>query len=113
MGNDYGCICSKDTGDVPVPSSDYKFDNPEVIENSPMKQSMQKSQSKSFNITNRGNEKITKIQSAYLKHYTIKKFIKLLTSRRQQFNSNIINFAQLIPNDNNNELNSYINDTVK
>ena len=32
MGNDYGCICSKDTGDVPVPSSDYKFDNPEVIE---------------------------------------------------------------------------------
>ena len=113
MGNDYGCICSKDTGDVPVPSSDYKFDNPEVIENSPMKQSMMKSQSKGFNITNRGNEKIIKIQSTYLRHYTIKKFIKILTSRRQQFDSNIINFAKIIPNDNNNELNSYINDTVK
>ncbi len=108
MGNDYGCICSKDTGDVPVPNSDYKFDNPDIIDNSPMKQSLMKSQS----ISTR-NEKIIKIQSSYLRHYTINKFIKLLNSRRQQFNSNIINFAQLIQNDTNKELDSYINDTVK
>ena len=56
MGNDYGCICSKDTGDVPVPNSDYKFDNPDIIDNSPMKQSLMKSQS----ISTR-NEKIIKI----------------------------------------------------
>ena len=63
MGNDYGCICSKDTGDVPVPNSDYKFDNPDIIDNSPMKQSLMKSQSISTK-----KKKIIKIQSSYPRH---------------------------------------------
>ena len=60
MGNDYGCICSKDTGDIPVPSSDYKFESPRVIENSPMKQSIQKSQSRNINMSSR--EQLSSLQ---------------------------------------------------
>lgn len=112
MGNDYGCICSKDTGDIPVPSSDYKFESPRVIENSPMKQSIQKSQSRNINISTRDVHKITKIQAAYLKHYSQKKFSKILLTRRQQFDTNIINFAQII-NNSNSTLSNYINDNVK
>ena len=116
MGAALGCTCDKDTGDVRVPSSDCKIDSPEPVENSPIKQTivMKSQRQEQFNISARETPKIIKIQSAYKKHFTQSKFAKLLISMKQLFDTNILNFAELIQNDNKNGiLNSYINDNVK
>lgn len=114
MGNDFGCICSKDTGDVPVPNSDYKFDNnPDIVQNDEMKQSVKLSQQvKAY--TSRAMGKVKKIQKHYLAHYVKRKFRSGLQERQKIFDSKIKNLASIIDNDpNNNEINKYAHNAVK
>lgn len=46
MGQDIiNCVCGKDIGSIPVPGSEYEVENqPQIIENDPMKQSIMKSE---------------------------------------------------------------------
>ena len=117
MGNDIGCVCSKDTGDVTVPSSDYKFQDPEVIENFPMKQKISQVhfQSKS-SLREKNLPKITKIQAYYKKHLCQTKLLSYLQNRIKLFDSNISKYASIIKEDQssqNEPLSQYINDIIK
>ena len=89
MGVDIGCICTRQTGDVPVPGTDYKFEQnqnqtlsqsqPQIVENVQMQNQLDSQK----NNSNRRKQSYTptelalinKIQANYLKHFTQKRFI--------------------------------------
>ena len=121
MGNDLGCRCNKASSDAANPSSDYQFQDPEIIKNSPMKQkqSQMSFQSKdSFYIENLS--KILTIQSYYKKHTCQQTLLSYLQTKMKLFDSNIKSHASLITTSSSNEqsssnesLSQYISDTIK
>ena len=121
MGNDIGCSCNKASSDINVPSSDYQFQDPVIIENSPMKdkQSQMDFQSKdSFYIEN--IQKILILQSYYKKYLCQKTLLSYLQTKMKLFDSNIKSHASLITASSSNPqsptsepLYQYIPDTIK
>ena len=127
MGVDIGCICARQTGDVPVPGSDYKFEpnqnqtlsqtQPQINENVQMQNQIEQqkitSNRRKQSYTPAELALINKIQANYLKHFTQKKFIQQLQAIQKEFDNNMQSHANIIQSDNyNDQLSQFINSTV-
>ena len=107
MGNDYGCICAKETGEVPVVEGDYEFDKVSIIENEKMKKKFTLSSDFKNNPSN--IQKIVLIQSTFKSRLTRHNYKGILKLYEYQFDKNLeIEKALKIVNKiNNDELNDY------
>lgn len=127
MGVDIGCICARQTGDVPVPGADYKFEQnqnqtlsqsqPQIVENVQMQNQLDSqkiaSNRRKQSYTPTELTLINKIQANYLKHFTQKRFIQQLQCIQKEFDNNMQSHANIIQSDNyNDQLSQFINPTV-